>query len=83
MSISYQKTHDSLISVSLHVLMYGSQVFQVRKSGPVTSIIFLSSPISHTITEPPFDKPILQAQFFTKYLDSFYRNFLSCIRSCV
>jgi hypothetical protein len=28
MSISYQKTHDSLISVSLHVLMYGSQVFQ-------------------------------------------------------
>ena len=41
-----------------------------------------------TITEPPFnngppfDNLILQAQFFTKFLDSFFWIFLSCIIFC-
>jgi hypothetical protein len=36
-----------------------------------------------TIMGAPFDKLILQAQFFTKYLDSFSTFFLLCIKFCI
>jgi hypothetical protein len=41
-----------------------------------------SSTANCTITGPPFDKLILRAQFFTKYLDYIFIFFLSCVVSC-